>query len=609
MVPCPRLTSALAALLLGFVASILPASAQESQHGIAMHGDPKLPADFDHLPYANPEAPQGGRIAYAMVGSFDSLNPFILKGTAPRALWDDEWGNNLWESLMVRNRDEPFSLYGLLAESVTVPDDRSWISFSIHPQAKWADGEPVTAEDVVYSFNLLKDHGRPKTWYARVADVTAEGERTVRFTFDDGASRELPLLVALQPIFPKHAVSEDEFSRSSLTPLMGSGPYEVAETRPGTSIILKKRNDYWGEDLPVKRGFDNFDEIRLEYFRDTNTYFEAFKKGLFDYHREKDPSRWQTGYRFPAVEQGLVKLEKFDTGIPKGMNGFFMNTRKPVFADKRVRQALGYFLDFKWLNENLFLGAYDRTASYFEGSELSAIGRPASEEEKKLLAPYPDAVLPSVMDGSYRPPEGDGSGRDRDNFRKGLALLKEAGWVRQGGKIVNEKTGEPFAFEILVMTREDERLALAYQNALALVGISANVRQVDASQYWERLKSFDFDMIRYNLAFASLSPGSEQSFRWSSAAAESPGSFNFSGASDPAIDAMIQSLLSVRDRETFVAAVRALDRVLISGFYVVPLFHAPAEWVAYWNRLSHPSHGSLYGPEPTTWWSAEASQH
>ncbi|WP_034491975.1 extracellular solute-binding protein [Afifella pfennigii] len=567
-----------------------------------MHGAPALPPDFEHLPYANAQAPQGGRISYGMVGSFDSLNPFIIKGTAPRALWDEDWGNNLWESLMVRNRDEPFTLYGLLAESVTVPEDRSFVEFTLRPEARWADGEKVTPEDVVFSYELLKENGRPKGWYKRVASVEVTGERQVRFTFTEDADREIPLIVALSPIFPKHAVSAESFSQSSLEPLLGSGPYEVAEVRPGTSITLRKRDDYWGADLPVKRGFDNFEEIRLEYFRDANTHFEAFKKGIFDYHPEGDPGRWESGYQFPAVEEGRVKLEAFQTGVPKGMNAFIFNTRRQVFADPKVREALTYFLDFEWLNENLFLGAYARTASFFEGSELSAVGRPASREEERLLAPYRDAVVPSVMDGSYQPPQSDGSGRDRANLRQGLTLLQEAGYRREGDRLVNEKTGAPLAFEILVMSREDERLALSYKSVLELVGIVVNVRQVDASQYWERLKSFDFDMIRFNYAFASLSPGSEQNFRWSSAAAEQQGSFNFAGAANPAIDAMIKALLSAKHRESFVAAVRALDRVLISGFYVVPLFHAPAEWVAYWTRLAHPKESSLYGAEPTSWW-------
>jgi len=591
-----------AAFLSAFLPFAAAAHAAEPQHAIAMHGEPALPTGFTHLPYANPDAPKGGRISYGMVGSFDSLNPFIVKGTAARALWDEEWGNNLWESLMVRNRDEPFTLYGLLAESVTVPEDRAWVEFAIRPEAKWADGEPVTAEDVVFSFDLLKENGRPKGWYKRVASVEATGERTVRFTFTEDADREIPLIVGLSPIFPEHAVTSEDFAKSSLDPVMGSGPYAVSEVRPGTSVTLKKRADYWGKDLAVKRGFDNFDEIRIEYFRDSNTHFEAFKKGIFDYQPESDPSRWETGYRFPAVEDGRVKLEAFKTGIPKGMNGFIFNTRRPVFSDRRVREALTYFLDFEWMNQNLFLGAYKRTSSFFEGSELSAVGRPASDEEERLLAPYPDAVLPSVMDGSWRPPQSDGSGRDRANLRKGLMLLQEAGYERQGDRLVDTKTGQPLSFQILVMSREDERLSLSYVNVLKLVGIGVNVRQVDASQYWERLKSFDFDMIRFNYAFASLSPGTEQNFRWSSGAAQTEGSFNFAGASSPAIDAMITALLSAKDRENFVAAVRALDRVLISGFYVVPLFHAPAEWVAYWTRLAHPEKSSLYGAEPTTWW-------
>ena len=586
--------------------AIAAAAAQAAGlHGIAMHGSPALPADFDHLPYANPDAPKGGRITYANIGTFDSLNPLIVSGTAPRGLWDAAWGNNVWEALLMRNRDEAFSLYGLLAESIDVPDDRSSIEFTLRPEAKFSDGEPVTVDDVMFSVELLGTKGRPnyRSWYAKIAKMEKTGERSVRFTFTEGGDREIPLLIGLMPILPKHATDPDTFDKSSLQIPIGSGPYTVADVQPGSYVTLKRNPDYWAKDLPIKRGSDNFDEIKVEYYRDTNGYFEAFKKGLFDTLAETDPTRWASGYDFPAVKDGRIVLDTFETGVPKGMNGIVFNTRRPVFSDPRVREALTYFLDFEWLNRNLYFGLYDRTGSYFEGSELSALGRPASDKEKALLAPYPDAVRAEVMDGTYAPPVSDGSGQDRKMLSKGVELLKAAGYKPAGGKMV-DASGKPLEFEFLAQTRDQERLALAYQRWLALAGITLNVRLVDSAQFYERQKAFDFDMMQFAYT-ASLSPGNEQLFRWSSDAAKTDGTFNFAGASSPALDAMLQALISAKSQEDFVAAARALDRVLISGFYVVPLFHAKGDWMARWARVKHPDKPSLSGAEPTTWWIEE----
>jgi peptide/nickel transport system substrate-binding protein len=578
----------------------------EPQHGIAMHGTPALPPDFDHLPYANPDAPKGGRMTYAGIGTFDSLNPLIVSGTAPRGLWDAVWGNNVWEALLVRNRNEAFSLYGLLAESVDMPDDRAWIEFTLRPEAKFSDGQPVTVEDVIFSLELLRDKGRPnyRSYYSKVANVEQTGERSLRVTFNDKADREVPLLIGLMPILPKHATDAENFDKSSLAIPIGSGPYSVVDVSAGRYVTLKRNPDYWGKDLPIKRGVDNFDEIRVEYYRDTNSYFEAFKKGLFDTLAESDPTRWASGYDFPAVKEGRVVLDSFTTGVPRGMNAFVLNSRRPQLADPKVREALTYFLDFEWLNSNLFFGLYQRSGSYFQGSELSALGEPAGEAEKALLAPFPDAVRTDVMDGAYAPPKSDGSGQDRAMLGKGVALLKEAGYEPRNGKMVNAASGAPLAFEFLAQTRDQERLALAYQRWLAIAGIGLDVRLVDSAQYQERQKSFDFDIIQFRYP-ASLSPGNEQLFRWSSDAAKTDGTFNFAGAASPALDAMLQALIAAKSKEDFVAAARALDRVLISGFYVLPLFHADQDWTARWTRVEHPEKSSLYGGEPTTWWVAE----
>jgi peptide/nickel transport system substrate-binding protein len=592
-------------LAVGFALSAATCEAA-AQHGIAMHGTPALPPDFDHLPYANPDAPKGGRMTYAGIGTFDSLNPLIVSGTAPRGLWDAVWGNNVWEALLVRNRNEAFSLYGLLAESVDMPDDRAWIEFTLRPEAKFSDGQPVTVEDVIFSLELLRDKGRPnyRSYYSKVANVEQTGERSLRVTFNDKADREVPLLIGLMPILPKHATDAENFDKSSLAIPIGSGPYSVVDVSAGRYVTLKRNPDYWGKDLPIKRGVDNFDEIRVEYYRDTNSYFEAFKKGLFDTLAESDPTRWASGYDFPAVKEGRVVLDSFTTGVPRGMNAFVLNSRRPQLADPKVREALTYFLDFEWLNSNLFFGLYQRSGSYFQGSELSALGEPAGEAEKALLAPFPDAVRTDVMDGAYAPPKSDGSGQDRAMLGKGVALLKEAGYEPRNGKMVNAASGAPLAFEFLAQTRDQERLALAYQRWLAIAGIGLDVRLVDSAQYQERQKSFDFDIIQFRYP-ASLSPGNEQLFRWSSDAAKTDGTFNFAGAASPALDAMLQALIAAKSKEDFVAAARALDRVLISGFYVLPLFHADQDWTARWTRVEHPAKSSLYGGEPTTWWVAE----
>jgi peptide/nickel transport system substrate-binding protein len=516
------------------------------------------------------------------------------------------WGNNVWEALLVRNRNEAFSLYGLLAESVDMPDDRAWIEFTLRPEAKFSDGQPVTVEDVIFSLELLRDKGRPnyRSYYSKVASVEQTGERSLRVTFNDKADREVPLLIGLMPILPKHATDAENFDKSSLAIPIGSGPYSVVDVSAGRYVTLKRNPDYWGKDLPIKRGVDNFDEIRVEYYRDTNSYFEAFKKGLFDTLAESDPTRWASGYDFPAVKEGRVVLDSFTTGVPKGMNAFVLNSRRPQLADPKVREALTYFLDFEWLNSNLFFGLYQRSGSYFQGSELSALGEPAGEAEKALLAPFPDAVRTDVMDGAYAPPKSDGSGQDRAMLGKGVALLKEAGYEPRNGKMVNAASGAPLAFEFLAQTRDQERLALAYQRWLAIAGIGLDVRLVDSAQYQERQKSFDFDIIQFRYP-ASLSPGNEQLFRWSSDAAKTDGTFNFAGAASPALDAMLQALIAAKSKEDFVAAARALDRVLISGFYVLPLFHADQDWTARWTRVEHPEKSSLYGGEPTTWWIEE----
>jgi peptide/nickel transport system substrate-binding protein len=592
------------ALMLGAVAE--PAIA-EPAHGIAMIGEPALPPDFGHLPYVNPEAPKGGRVVYGVVGTFESMNQFIVQGgtTAARGLRDLTFGNLVFESLLARNDDEAFTLYGMIAESVETAPDRSWVEFTLNPKAKFSDGRPVTVDDVVFSMEILRDKGRPnyRSYFSKVEKIERIGERGVRFIMPQAKDRELPMIIGLMPILPKHATDPETFDKSTLKTPIGSGPYFVSDAKVPEYTVFKRNPDYWGKDLPIKRGLDNYDEIRIEYYRDANTMFEAFKKGLFLVNPEGDPAQWNTAYDFPAVRDGRVLREIFKTRTPKGMSGFVFNTRRPLFSDIRVRKALAKLVDFEWINKNLYYGAFMRAAGYFNDSELSAVGLAASDREKALLAPFPDAVAADVMDGTYRP-SSFGEKSERAVLREALNDLQSAGYELRGDTLINKASGEPFSFEIMVATKEDERLALAYQRTVSRIGIKASVRSVESSQYQKRRQTFDYDMIRYTWT-VSLSPGNEQLNRWSAASADMDGSFNYPGAREPALDAMINAMLSAPSREDFVAAVRAFDRVLISGTYVAPLFYLPEQWVARWTTIERPDVTPITGYNLPSWWAKQ----
>jgi peptide/nickel transport system substrate-binding protein len=572
--------------------------AAPADYVIAMHGKPALPPDFAALPYVNPDAPQGGRLVEGVLGSFDSLNPLIVLGLPVQAV-----RGFVVESLMARGYDEPFTLYGLLAKSVETDDARDFVTFSIDPAAHFSDGVMVTADDVVFSWKLLRDHGRPnyRTYYAKVVRADVLDERTVRFDLSGSNDRELPLILGLMPILPKHAIDPATFEQTNLAKPIGSGPYVVANVDVGKSVTFQRDPNYWGRALPVNRGLYNFDEVRIDYYRDANAYFEAFKAGLYDWRVEDDPTRWRTGYDFPAVRDGKIVKETFADGLPKPALDFVFNTRRAVFADIRVRQAVALLFDFEWINRNFFYGLYKRSASFFDDSELSAYRRPADAHERALLAPFPGAVRADVLDGTWTPPVTDGSGRDRATLRRALALLQAAGYELKGTTLRQRTSGRPLAFEIMVNSRDQERLALAFSHNLARAGIDAQVRLVDDVQYQQRLLSYDFDMIEHRWD-ESLSPGNEQSFYFGSAAADQQGTRNYMGVRSPAVDAMIAALLHAKSRAEFVDAVRALDRVLISGSYVVPLFYLPRQWLARAADVLHPVHTSLYGYLPETWW-------
>ncbi|MEZ5788691.1 MAG: extracellular solute-binding protein [Xanthobacteraceae bacterium] len=563
-----------------------------------MHGKPALPAGFTHFRYADPDAPQGGRLTLGVLGTFDSLNPLVVRGVPAQSL-----RGYVIESLLARSYDEPFTLYGLIARTVETDAARSYVTFNLNERAKFSDGRPITPEDVIFSWQLLRDKGRPnyRTYYAKVTEAEVVGERGVRFDLSGVNDREMPLILGLMPVLPRHAIDPETFEDTTLTPIVASGPYVISEVDAGKSVTLTRNPDYWGRDLPVNRGLWNFDTVRIDYYRDANSYFEAFRKGLFDLFAETDPGRWETAYGFPAVRDGRVIKEAFKTGTPQGMRAFVFNTRRPIFSDIRVREAINHLFDFEWINRSLFYGLYRRTGSYFEGSELSFRDHPADARERALLAPFPDAVTPEVLAGTWAPPVSDGSGRDRAQLKAALDLFAEAGYALDGTVLKERATGKPFTFEIMVTTKDQERIALAFARSLRRAGITPSIRMVDAVQYEQRRIAFDFDMIQYYWD-ESLSPGNEQAFYWGSAAADEQGSRNYMGVRSKAVDAMIAALLRAEQREAFVSAVRALDRVLISGQYVVPLYHLPAQWVARWRTIGRPAQTSLYGYLPETWW-------
>jgi peptide/nickel transport system substrate-binding protein len=574
------------------------ALAGEARPAIAMHGAPAWPEGFARLPYADPSAPKGGRLVQGVLGTFDSLNPFIVKGIAPPSI-----RGYVVESLMARGYDEPFTLYGLIARRVETDAQRSYVTFYLDPAAKFSDGTPVTAEDVIFSWQLLRDKGRPnhRTYYAKVAKAEAIGEQAVRFDLSGSDDRELALILGLMPVLAKHAVEAERFEETSFQAPLGTGPYLVGHVDPGKSLVLKRNPHYWGRELPINRGLWNFDEIRFDYYRETNSHLEAFKRGLYDMRNEHDPGRWQTAYDFPAVRDGRVVKEALPTGVPKASSYYVFNTRRAVFADIRVREAISLLFDFEWINHSYFFDLYRRSASFFDGSELSSHGRPADPGERALLAPFAYAVRADVLDGTWSPPVSDGSGRDRATLKRALDLLATAGYELRGTELIERKSGRPLTFEILVTARDEERLALLFSQSLKRAGIAARVRVVDAVQYEGRRLTYDFDMI-VNRWDQSLSPGNEQAFYWGSAAADQPGTRNYMGVKSAAVDAMIAALLKAEDRGDFVAAVRALDRVLISGFYVIPLFYLPAQWIARWTTVGRPAVTTLYGYLPETWW-------
>ncbi len=588
---------AFAAVLAIAVSTTAPAAFAENQasegmerhHGLSLiTPEPQLPPDFPHFPYANPDAPKGGEVRLPAIGSFDTLNPIPLKGTKASGL------GLVYEQLMTNSLDEPSAEYGLIAEWVSYPQDYSSVTFGLNPKARWHDGEPITPEDVVFSFDVLKENNPfYAAYYANVTSAEQTGEREVTFRFDTTGNRELPLIVGQMLVFPKHywdgSENQDPAS-TTLEPPLGSGPYRIVEAEGGRRVTYERVDDYWANDLPTRKGQYNFDRVQYDYFRDTTVAFQAFKAGKLDFYVESSAKNWAQGYDFPAHNRGDVIKRAVELDTPQPMQAFVFNTRRDRFADPRVRRAFNHAFDFEWANKNLFFGQYARTDSFFKNTQMEAQGLPEGREREileRLRAEYPEHVPEEVLTEDYTNPEGGGRRAMRDNLRKALSLLSEAGWDSKGGQLVNAETGERFEVEFLLRSPAMERVVLPYSQTLKRLGIDVSVRVVDSSQYQERENTFDFDVIVDSFR-QSNSPGNEQRDFWGSKAAETPGSRNTIGIKNPAIDDLIDQIVFAKGRDELVAAARALDRVLLWNHYVVPQWYSPAQRIAYWDKYDHP---------------------
>lgn len=607
-----RLKSGFATFLTAVVLAGSSAAAQEPQwrHAIAVLGEPELPADFKQLPYVDPQAPKGGELRLSDDGTFDNLNPLIDRGAPAAGL------SMVFDTLLKRSEDEVFGAYGLLAEALSYPEDLSSVTFRLRPEAKWADGKPVTPEDVIFSFEKAKEHSALfSSYYRHVSAAEKTGEREVTFRFDEKNNRELPSIVGEFPVMPKHwwegktaDGQQRDISRTTLEPLMGSGPYEIASVQPGSKVRYELRDDYWGKDLPINIGQNNFKAISYTYFADRDVEFEAFRAGNIDYTQENSSSRWATRYDFAAVKEGRITRESLTnpfraTGI---MQAFVPNMRRDIFKDARVREALNYAYDFEDINKNLAYGGLKRVDSFFWGTELASSGLPQGRE-LEILEGLKDKVPPEVFTKPFTNPVGGDPQKTRENLRKAVALFKEAGWELKGNRMVNTKTGEPMSFEILLNSPSFERTVTPYVNSLKRIGIDARLRIVDASQYINRVRSFDYDMM-YGLWAQTMNPGNEQADYWGSASVDRPGSRNYAGIADLAVDQLIQMITFAPNREEQVAAVKAMDRVLLANHYVVPMFYSGEAKIAYWDTIAHPQRLPEYGIGfPDIWWSKQAS--
>ena len=567
----------------------------EKVHGIAMHGIPKYASDFENLDYVNPNAPKGGSVKFGSYGSFDNLNRVAFKGSKAAGL------GYVNDTLMRRVWDEAFSLYGLIAEKVELPEDRSSITFYLNSNATFHDGSPITRDDVLFSLETFQTKGTPnqKKTYGKVVETELIGNDGIKMIFENNEDKELPLIIAgFLPIIPKKFYENLDVTKTFLDIPLGSGPYQIDSLDPGRQIKYKRVENYWAKDLPVNKGLYNFDTIIYDYYKDSNVLVEAFKVGEYDFRREYNVRRWLSEYDFKAVQNGKVILTEMNNDRPVGMNGLVMNTRRDIFNNRNVRLALSYAYDHEWINKTIYQNAYVRTDSYFDNSPLASSGLP-SKNELELLNVWKDEIPAEVFTETFTPPLTDGSGNDRKNLLKAKEILEKEGWNVENGKLF--KDGQEFKFEFLIVSPSDEKIALAYQSNLKKLGITMDVRTVDSSQYQERLLSYDFDMIKRYWG-VSLSPGNEQQFYWGSEVGKKDGSRNYPGIDSPVVDALIEKLINASNRQELTTAIHALDRVLLWGHYVVPLYHSNKDRIAYWDFFEYPDEIPLYGIVIESWW-------
>lgn len=574
------------------------------RHGIAMHGETRYPEGFSHFDYVNPGAPKGGTLKMAVVANgFDSFNPFVIRGVAAAGI-----NTYLYDTLLEASADEPFSAYGLIAESIETPEDRSYVTFVLREEARFQDGEPITAKDVEFSFDVLTTKGHPfyRNYYADVTGVTIEGERKIRFDFGETNNRELPLILGQLPVLPSHYWENREFGDNGLTPPVGSGPYRIGNFEAGRSVTFERIEDYWAEDVGVRKGRFNFDKIRYDYYSDDTVALESFRAGNFDFRVESSAKNWATAYTGDQFKSGRVKTEAVEHGRPAGMQAFAMNTRREVFSDPRVREALAYAFDFEWANKNLFYGQYTRTSSYFENSELASSGLPEGRE-LAILEPYRDQLPADVFTEAYQPPSTADEGGLRGNLRTALTMLREAGYEVKDGSMVHSETGESLSFEILIYQKTFERVVLPFKNNLARLGIDVSVRLVDTNQYIQRIREFDYDMTVQGIG-QSDSPGNEQREYWHSSNVDVKGSRNYMGVDSPVVDELVNMVIQAPSREELVHRVRALDRVLLQGHYVIPNWYLPKDRIAYWSFLQRPETVPKNGVDINNWWVKSTDQ-
>ncbi len=572
----------------------------ETVHGLSLYDSPQLPADFAYFPHVNPSAPKGGTITRTAVGgSFDSTNPFIIRGTPATGI------SHIYDSLMVSNPGEPFSLYGLLASGVRLAPERRWIEFDLRPEARFQDGEPVTAYDVVFSLNLLREEGNPfySSYYAGVERAVALNDHQVRFEFNDTESRELPLIVAQLPILPRHYWEPRDFSSPTLDAHPGSGPYRISEVDPGRRIVFQRDDNYWGKDLPVNVGRYNIDHVVYDYYRDRDIAWEAFKAGLTDFRTDARAATWAIGYdNFPAYQDGLIKRITVPDVNPSMMQAFVFNLRKEKFQDPRVREALSLTFDFPWLNTNIFYGTYRRTESFFQNSEMEAVGTP-SAEELALLEPFREALIDSHHSERLftDPLPIEHPTELRERLRLALDLLRDAGYRVEDGVLVHGETGRPLTLEVLLYDSGLERVVQPMLRNMARLGVQTSLRIVDINQYLNRVRSYDYDMVISHFP-QSNNPGNEQRDFWTSAAAEAPQSRNRMALAHPAVDALVEQLIRADDRETLDTITQALDRVLRWGFYVIPHYHSGETRIAVWDKFGYPEPFPAYAMDLDAWW-------